>query len=92
MVTAKKTGGGMEDLKAQFDAYGVGVRAGAITPTPADEDHFRAVAGLPPTSAEALDDWNKTKKVRKPITLAPPEGSAKPTFGGQQSQPEDKDV
>jgi hypothetical protein len=75
-----------ENLKAQFDAFGVGVRSGAITPTPQDEDYFRGLAGLPPTSPEALADWEKTKKVRKPITLAGPEGARLP--GGQFSDSE----
>ena len=37
-------------LKAVFDSYGVGVRAGVITPQTADEEYFRDFMGLPAMS------------------------------------------
>jgi hypothetical protein len=58
-----------DTLKSKFDAYGVAVRAGAITPSIADETAFRNDAGLPPMSAEVKAAWKKDKYVRRPITL-----------------------
>jgi HK97 family phage portal protein len=57
-----------ETLKARFDAYGVGVRAGALTPQEMDEAAFREEAGFPPPSP-AIDDVWKAEPVRRPITL-----------------------
>jgi lambda family phage portal protein len=58
-----------ETLKAKFDAYGVGVRAGSITPQKADEDAFRLESGLPEMGPEAEGAWVEDKGVRRPITL-----------------------
>lgn len=55
--------------KARMDAYGVGVRAGAITPQKADEDNFRVALGLPPAGTEVAGDWSESGGIRKPITL-----------------------
>jgi len=55
--------------KARVDAYGVAVRAGAITPQQADENSFRQALGLPPAGTEVSGDWSETGGVRKPITL-----------------------
>ena len=66
----------VENLKAVIDAYGVGVRAGLITPTIEDEAAFRVQLGLPEMSAAAKADWAKTDNVRKPITLAGAAGAA----------------
>jgi lambda family phage portal protein len=59
----------MDNVKQLFDAYGVAVRAGSITPTIEDEKAMRQLAGLPPMTAQATSLWNETKGVRKPITL-----------------------
>jgi lambda family phage portal protein len=59
----------MEQVKAEMDTYGVGVRAGAITPSQPDEDHFRAKLGLPPTSQDANTMWKDEDNVRRPVTL-----------------------
>ena len=64
----------LQNLKVKLDAFGVGVRSGAITPTPADEQHFREVAKLPPLSPEADKAWTDEGKTRRPITLTPPPG------------------
>lgn len=56
------------DIKAMADAYGVGVRAGLITPQREDEDNFRSLAGLPPIGSDVAEDW-EASPVRKPITL-----------------------
>ena len=68
------TGGGGEagpSQKEQFDAYGVGVRAGALTPQTEDERHFRESAGLPDLGPQAGDLWTEQGGIRQPITLAP---------------------
>lgn len=56
-------------LKMYLDAYGVGVRAGTITPVIQDEEVIRAMAGLPAIDAEIASAWQKDGGVRKPITL-----------------------
>lgn len=57
------------EIKTLFDAYGVGVRAGAITPSIEDENAFREQAGLPPVTEEARQAWEDDGGVRRPITL-----------------------
>jgi hypothetical protein len=69
-----------ENLKSKFDAYGVAVRAGAITPAEMDEETFRKEAGLPNMSPAVRGAWKEDKGYRRPITLAPP-GGAKSRFG-----------
>jgi hypothetical protein len=56
------------DIEKTFNAYGVGVRAGAITAQVADEQFFRLLAGLPEMSQEVVDTWTE-EGVRRPITL-----------------------
>lgn len=63
-------------LKSEMDAYGVGVRAGSLTPTITDENHFRAKAGLPPVTAEIRDQWKRDGGVRRPITLSTPDAES----------------
>jgi hypothetical protein len=57
-------------LKSLIDAYGVGVRAGVITPQTDDEKEIRAKFGLPDMSAAVIADWAESGGVRHPITLA----------------------
>lgn len=64
-----------ENLKAKFDSYGVGVRAGAITPSIEDEELFRAEAQLPGMSEGVRKAWSEDGGVRCPITLVQKEGS-----------------
>ena len=59
-----------EDLKRVLDAYGVGVRAGTITPTDSDEEYFRKLAKFPEMSAAVIDSWKEDGGFRRPITLA----------------------
>jgi len=61
-----------ESLKAKFDSYGVGVRAGSITPQTADEVAFRKDAGLPVMSPSVQSDWKESDGVRRPTTLKSP--------------------
>lgn len=60
---------GFETLKAKFDAYGVAVRAGAITPATEDEEQFRKEAGLPSMSESVKTAWKEDEGFRRPITL-----------------------
>ena len=57
------------DLKEQADTYGVGVRAGMVTPQRNDEETFREKAGLPAMTAEAEAAWEEDGGIRRPITL-----------------------
>ena len=56
------------DIEKTFNAYGVGVRAGAITAQISDEAFFRTLAGLPEMSQEVVNTWTE-EGVRRPITL-----------------------
>lgn len=58
------------NLKSVFDSYGVGVRAGVITPQMADEEEMRKIMGLPEMSQAVKDDWEESGGIRRPITLA----------------------
>lgn len=58
--------------RAQLEAYGVAVRAGVITPTVDDEEHWRKQIGLPPLPQAVRNAWKKEQDVRRPITLAQP--------------------
>jgi hypothetical protein len=69
-----------DNLKAKFDAYGVAVRAGAITPAEVDEDAFRKEAGLPTMSPAVRGAWKEDKGYRRPITLLQ-KGAAAMGFG-----------
>ena len=59
-----------ENAKEAADAYGAAVRAGAVTPQPADEVHFREIAGLPEMSSQAAELWTEQGGTRAPVTLA----------------------
>lgn len=59
-----------EDLKRVLDAYGVGVRAGTITPTDQDETYFRGLAAFPEMSEAVINAWKEDGGFRRPITLA----------------------
>jgi hypothetical protein len=75
-------------MRAVFDAYGVGVRAGVITPQTADEEYFRKFMGLPEMSDAVKADWAESDGVRRPITLSvDEEGQA--LSGDQSTEDED---
>jgi hypothetical protein len=59
-------------LKELMDAYGIGVRAGLITPCLQDENEFRKRLGLNPAPSVVEQDWEGTQGVRKPVTLQRP--------------------
>ncbi len=75
-------------LAALLEAYGVGVRAGVITPCLEDEAEFRLRMGLPPPSPSVVAYWKTTDGVRKPITLNY-EGKAAPA---PATPPSDRDA
>lgn len=58
-----------DNLKQKMDAFGVGVRAGALTPQIEDEITFRSEANLPTMSNAVKTAWRKDGNVRRPITL-----------------------
>ena len=58
-----------DSLKGKVDAYGVAVRAGAITPQTADEQRFRKEGGFPAMSPAVNKAWVEDEGVRRPITL-----------------------
>lgn len=66
---------GPEDLKRVLDAYGVGVRAGTITPTLEDEKYFRTLAKFPEMGDAVISAWNEEGGIRRPITLTQIPGS-----------------
>ena len=76
----------VQQIKGIFDAYGVGVRAGAITPVLDDEEYFREKAGFAPLSAAAREAWAKDKGVRRPITLAAVEAGTPPSAQAPESE------
>ena len=61
-----------DTLKAKADSYGVGVRAGSITPQTADEEVFRKEFGLPIMSDAVEDAWAESDGIRRPTTLKSP--------------------
>lgn len=70
-------------LRDKMETYGVGVRAGVITPQMMDEEFFRKEAELPAVSEDVREAWEKDEGTRRPITITPPPGEEKPSpFGG----------
>lgn len=65
-----------DELKARFDAYGVAVRAGAITPCALDEEAFRQEAKLPSMNGPVQQAWQEDGGFRRPITLLQKAASA----------------
>lgn len=59
-------------LKDLIEVYGVGVRAGLLTPCLEDENAFREMLGLDPAPASVVQAWNDQGGVRIPITLQKP--------------------
>lgn len=80
----------VEEIKRRADAYGVGVRAGVITPQTDDENQFRESMGLPPLSAEATKAWQTDGGVRRPITLVSSDGSRPAAAGGAAGTGDDE--
>lgn len=77
------------EVRAKTDAYGVAVRAGAVTPQVTDEEAFRLVMGLPAMSPDARAAWELDKGTRRPITITPPPGQQGASPPGQQPAEDD---
>jgi lambda family phage portal protein len=73
-----------EQAKQDFDAYGVAVRAGVITPTIEDEIFYRKKYNLPPLSKKAKEAWAENP-ARQPVTLQSQQQQG--AGGGMQNQP-----
>jgi len=86
---------GQLDVKQSADAYGVGVRAGMVTPQEADEEHFRSTAGLPSMSESVKEAWADDGGIRRPITLQSGDAyeAAQDEIAGetQETKPDDED-
>jgi phage portal protein, lambda family len=65
----------IEVVNRRANAYGVGVRAGALTPQTDDEEDFRKALALPGMSEDAKRAWSEDKGVRRPITLVSSDGT-----------------
>lgn len=68
-IARQSNGVDFDNLKQKMDAFGVGVRAGALTPQIEDEITFRSEANLPTMSNAVKTAWRKDGNVRRPITL-----------------------
>lgn len=82
----------IEKLKGLLDAYGVGVRAGVITPCLDDENAFRKMLGLDPAPDAVVQAWEDQGGVRAPVTLQQPgmiddTGAEAPAFQPPQEDP-----
>jgi lambda family phage portal protein len=69
-----------DQFEQQANAYGVAVRAGAISPNVEDEKYFREQAGLPPLSAAVEAAWRQ-QPIRQPITIQQTEEPPIPVAG-----------
>ncbi|HEY8562801.1 MAG TPA: phage portal protein [Pyrinomonadaceae bacterium] len=81
----------IEIIKREADAYGVAVRAGAITPQTDDEKVFREKMVLPEMSPEAQKAWQEDGGVRRPITLASSDGSHPASNGNSDTTDAEKE-
>lgn len=66
----------ISNFRSLADAYGIAVRAGALTPQRDDEDFFRKEVKLPTTSKDVKSAWDDDGGVRRPITLQTKEDQA----------------
>ena len=79
----------IEQVRLEADAYGVAVRAGVVTPQPADEETFRGKMELPPMSEEVRSAWSKDEGTRRPITITPVAGEKPASAFGAPPPAED---
>ena len=71
------------DLKTVLEVYGIGVRAGVITPCLEDENEFRKLMGLKPAPPAVVAGWKDSDGVRRPITLQRPSPAEELPEGAQ---------
>ena len=79
-------------LKTLIDAYGVAVRAGALTPQQEDEVYFRRLMDLPQMSSANKSAWSDAKGIKQPITLKTGLDEAQPAEQQPQPQEENEDA
>ena len=89
---AEDTAGQIQNLKQKYDALGVAIRAGLLTPTPELEAQTRAELGMPEMSPEVKKAWQETGGVRKPLTIKTPEDAAPSPSGKAPSDLSDRSV
>lgn len=77
----------LKTIKGAYDAYGVGVRAGTITPQEDDEAHFRKMLNLPPAAKAVKAAWKTDGGARRPVTL-----KAQDDFENDGDAPKDPDA
>ena len=77
----------VDALAKLIEAYGVGVRAGVLTPCIEDENEFRKQFGLAEASDAVKADWKASNGVRHPITTAKPEDMAQKPAAQPEGQP-----
>ena len=75
----------IETQKALMDAYGVGVRAGCLTPNDDDEAAFRESLGLGKMNKNVISAWSDDEGVRRPITLVGKDGALGEATAGASS-------
>lgn len=78
----------IETQKALMDAYGVGVRAGCLTPNQEDEASFREALGLGAMNTNVISAWADDEGVRRPITLVGKDGALGDASAGESSSNE----
>lgn len=68
----------IETIRQLLETYGVGVRAGVLTPCAEDEAEFRKLLGLPAMPEKVQADWKDSDGIRRPITLQRPDATEGP--------------
>ena len=61
--------GQVQNLKQKYDALGVAIRAGLLTPTQEIEAQTRSELGLPEMPEEVKKAWRETGGIRRPLTI-----------------------
>ena len=79
----------IDEIKGKLDAYGVGVRAGGLTPQQDDEAAFREMLELPKNTNFVDTAWKEDEGFRRPITLSSGQLDAKSEDNDESK--EDKD-
>jgi hypothetical protein len=65
----EQSGGNDVAIRDSLETYGIGVRAGAITPQTEDEINFRNLLSVPTMSKNASKAWEDDGGIRRPTTL-----------------------
>jgi hypothetical protein len=78
-------------LAKLLEAYGVGVRAGVLTPCLEDENEFRVMLGLKSASSAVVQAWTTQGGTRAPVTLQRPKELEDSTPAKQGTEGDDGD-